>query len=230
MSYEEISESLKEDYLMVPKGRWWFFLGGAATVVLATGIVSYQAALEAVKGSAAAEAVDAIKELRDEAQNDRNTIGTLLAGSHEARDEMNAQLDAMLTLEQSLADIRSAIEHGNPWEQFSDNIKAIHGTEEDQLRYEYAVWRNHGFRTLTISAWNGGWRVMTSPYMTGDTAEDFRVGGSMWIWDTQDERDDGGVYHFYYFVADGSIEPSGGNKLTGAERGGEGYFYRRLRK
>lgn len=236
MDFDEIAESLRNDYVMIPKDRWWFVLSGVATFFVATGIVSYQSALKVVEDSAAADAVQAIEELRGEAQDDRNTIGILLAGSSAALNEMNGQLEAMSTLEQSLADIRTVIERGNPWEQFSDNIKDIDGTEKEHLRYEYAVWRNDGFRTLTISGWNGGRRVMTSPYMTGDWLPSqgnpsFKVGGSMWIWDTLDPADDDGVFHLYYYADGGSIESTGsGNGLTGAEQGGEGYFYRRLRK
>ena len=236
MSHEEIAESLKKEYLMLRKGRWWSFLGGAAMFVIATGFVSYQAALKAVEGSAAEKAVQAIEMLRDQAQNDRNAIDTLRAGSREALNEMNTRLDAMSTLAQSLAEIRSTIERGNPWEQFSDDIMKIVGDEADNFRYEYAVLRNGDFRTLTVSTWNGGWRVMTSPYMTGDSLNDeiqrFRLGGSMWFWGTDDERDDDGPYHMYYFADDGSIKPTGmGNeRRTAAAQGLKGYFYRRPRK
>ena len=98
-------------------------------------------------------------------------------------------------------------------ERFSKNIKDV--TEEGHL-YEYAILRNRGFRTVTASTWNSGWRVMTSPYMTGDS-KPFMLGGSLWIWDTDDKRDDKGVYHVYYLYTDkgGTIAGGEGNGLTG---------------
>ena len=70
---------------------------------------------------------------------------------------------------------------------------------------------------------------MTSPYMTGDSGR-FLLGGSVWIWDTGDERDDRGVYHLYYYALGGTIDATSGNGWTKADEGGEGKIYRRLRK
>ena len=141
--------------------------------------------------------------------------------------EMDKQLDAMSTFEQSLMDIRDSIKHGNPWKPFSKNIKDA--TKESD-KYEYAVFRNEGFRTLTASSWNSGRRVITSPYMTGDS-DTFKLGGSLWIWDTKDQRDDNGIYHlYYYYTNEGTIATTSGNAQTNAENGGEGMIYRRPRK
>ena len=87
MNYEEMVESLNKDYLMVRKGRWLFFLGGAAAFVIAAGFVSYQAALAAVGSSAATQAVTAIETLLVGAQEDRDKIGTLLAETSALRRE-----------------------------------------------------------------------------------------------------------------------------------------------
>lgn len=112
------------------------------------------------------------------------------------------------------------------WEPIGQDIKeAI----KDVVLYEYALVRNDGFRTLTASTWNEGWRVMTSPYMTGDSGR-FTLGGSMWIWDTIDARDDGGLYHLYYFFQDGGVVAKDGNgDLSDGSDSGEGIVYRRLR-
>ena len=223
---------------MIPKSRFWHFLGGTVALVIASGFISFGAALgaieDAIEGTTIQETQEAIEGIRQKAQDSGKEIETLRTKSSALVAEVNTQLDAISTLEQSLASIRSAIERGNPWEKFSTNIKDTAGTQESNSQFEYAVLRNGGFRTLTVSQWNGGWRVMTSPYMTGDapgpSANPFRLGGSMWIWDTKDPEDDEGVYHYYYYADGGSIRPSGGNGLTGAERGEEGHFYRRLRK
>lgn len=69
--------------------------------------------------------------------------------------------------------------------------------------------------------------------MNSDGTDPFRVGGSMWIWDTYDPGDDAGVLHLYYAMDQGFAGPSNarsGNGLTGAEKGGEGWIYRRLRQ
>ena len=129
----------------------------------------------------------------------------------------------MEALKQSLTKIKEAIERGNPWESFSENLKDV---IEETNKYEYAVIRNGGFRTLTASEWNGGWRVVTSPHMTGDR-DVFRLGGSMWIWDTRDSRDDRGIYHLYYYYGkDGVRATQSGNGLDLKSR----KMYRRLRK
>ena len=132
----------------------------------------------------------------------------------------------MSTFEQSLTDIRNLIERGNPWESFSENIKDL---IKDGDTYEYAVFRNGDFRTVTASGWNSGWRVMTSPYMTGDSGT-FRLGGSAWNWDTSDQRDNDGVFHLYYYTSNEGTIARDGNGLTEADEGGEGTIYRRPRK
>ena len=228
MEYEEIKKSLEKDYLIIKKGKWWSFLGGAVTFVVIAGFVSYQAGLRALEGHAATKATAEIETLLAKAKTDRDEIGQNLADSKNRLSEMDEQLAAMSELWQSLTEIKEAIERGNPWEPFSDNLKDV---IKETDKYEYAVMRNGAFRTLTASEWNDGWRVMTSPYMTGDK-ERFTLGGSMWIWGTQDSRDDAGVYHLYYYYVNGgviSVEDEG-NKLTKADTGGEGMIYRRLRK
>ena len=88
--------------------------------------------------------------------------------------------------------------------------------------------RNGTFRTLTASEWNGGWRVMTSPYMTGDN-KTFTLGGSMWIWETQDPRDDAGIYHLYYYTHGGAVL-AGVDSVLGKVATGKAIIYRRFRK
>ena len=85
---------------------------------------------------------------------------------------------------------------------------------------------------MNFSTWNGGYRVTTDIYMTGDqsaTGTIFRLGGSTWIWDTKEALDDKGVYHFYYYSTANGFKTESGNGLTKADAGGEGKIYRRNR-
>ena len=135
-------------------------------------------------------------------------------------------------MEQELYALRAELQDtkdqllGGTWEPLGRDIKEV---VNDVVKYEYALVRNGGFRTLTASEWNRGWRVMTSPYMTGDS-ERFTLGGSMWIWDTRDARDDSGLYHLYYFFQNGEAVATDGNgSRSGGSDSGEGIVYRRLR-
>ena len=127
----------------------------------------------------------------------------------------------------------------NTWEKFTNNITDL-VKDNAHHHYDYAVFRNNGFRKLTVSEWNSGWRVMTEPYMTGDTEQTYRLGGSMWEWENKYDVNVNGerlkpghkehVYHnYYYYFGDKGVIPSGGNEYTVAHEGGEGYFYRKLR-
>ena len=99
------------------------------------------------------------------------------------------------------------------WHLFGRDIKEA---VKDSVKYEYATMRNGGFRRLTASNWNRGQRVMTSAYMTSDVTP-FRMGGSMWIWGTNDPRDDDGVYHlYYYFQGDGVVAHDGNGRCDDA--------------
>ena len=132
-----------------------------------------------------------------------------------------ASLDA-LTAE--LQDTKDQL--GGTWEPFGRDIKEV---VNDVVKYEYALVRNGGFRTLTATSWTNGWRVMTSPYMTGDS-DRFTLGGSMWIWGTEDARDDGRLYHLYYYFRGGEAVATDGNGIrSGGADSGEGIVYRRLR-
>ncbi len=154
----------------------------------------------------------------------------------------------------------------NTWEKFTNNITDLVKNNAHH-HYDYAVFRNGGFRELKVSTWNGGWRAMTEPYMTGDCSKKnenasrvYLVGGSMWVWgnwrdpNTNNDKNikcteshnvinclsssptaylnptnDWHVFHYYYYYGDtGAIAPHG-NKWTKAHKGGEGYFYRKLR-
>ena len=120
--------------------------------------------------------------------------------------------------------LRDAVTRAGAWEPVGNDIKIVVG---NTVEYEYALVRNGGFRTLTASNWNRGWRVMTSEYMTLDAAP-FRMGGSMWSWGTDDprERECGdGVLHHYYFHTGGGIITDWGNGC----RSDEGTIYRRRR-
>lgn len=114
----------------------------------------------------------------------------------------------------------------NPWVQetrsFREIIETAAREDRDEVpmtereigRYEFALFRNGGFRVLTFSNWNGGIRVMTDSYIRGDhpdyslNSEHFALGGSFWVFETDDESDDcpgeDEVHHYYYeYQADG---------------------------
>jgi hypothetical protein len=108
------------------------------------------------------------------------------------------------------------------WEPFSNNIKVV---LENQDRYEYACFRNGGFRRLTASNWNNGWTlVMTEPYAQGQPPatpqsnqavsgpDHLTIGGSMWAWQTPLSE----VCHYYYRLDSSGLVVMGGNLLTKA--------------
>ena len=233
MEYEDLKKSLEKDYLIVKKRQWWHFLGGALAFLFLAGVVTYQSSVQALKGSSAVLATRAVEKLEVEARVDRNKIGEHLSNSEANLAEMESRLrlistieQSLTTIEQSLTAIINTIERGNPWESFSNNIKDV---IKDGDKYEYALFRNGDFRTVTASQWSSGWRVMTSPYMIFDSGP-FRLGGSAWIWDTADPRDNDGVFHFYYSTTTEGTITRDGNGLTKADEGGEGAIYRRPRK
>ncbi|MGD9731762.1 MAG: hypothetical protein AB7U45_06240 [Desulfamplus sp.] len=144
--------------------------------------------------------------------------------------------------------IKKEIEKGNPWEPFTKDLRkvvdedlsiAAHNNKNPESpktpQYEYAIFRNGGFRKLTWSTWNGGYRVMTEPYMTGDykynPSEDigYRIGGSLWVWDnSSDPNAINSMYHYYYFANRDGFVASYGNGRT--EKDAHGWIYRRKMK
>ena len=110
------------------------------------------------------------------------------------------------------------------WEPFGRDLKTV---VEDRVEYEYALVRNGSFQPLTASSWNSGWRVMTSPYMTGDSAR-FRLAevcgsGAHETRGTTMES----IICTIFFEGDGVVATGGnGLKPSGADTG-EGLIYRR---
>ncbi|MCX7562419.1 hypothetical protein OS176_02485 [Xanthomonadaceae bacterium XH05] len=112
------------------------------------------------------------------------------------------------------------------WRPCSRDIK-------DVVRYchlDWATFRNGGFRELSTSTWNSGYRVTTDSHMTGDfrleensgLGNHFVLGGSVWFWDTRSLSDNHGIEHGYWYdAAQGSIV-SGGNTGGG---GHEQWYY-----
>jgi len=228
MEIDELKSELENDYVMIKRKKWWSFLGGAFAFLIVAGLISYKSSLQALEGKAAKIATKAIQDLKAEAEKDTKNIKGKLDSSEKLITGLNQKVNAIKGLFEKLEAIEIAINNGNPWEKFSDNIKDV---LRDPVKYEYAILRNGThFRKLTESTWNSrGYRVMTEPFMTGDS-EKFYLGGSLWIWDTQDPRDDSCVYHLYYHATNEGIVAKGGNGCTKADKGGEGHIYRRLRK
>lgn len=85
----------------------------------------------------------------------------------------------------------------NSWQAFDGNMRELMELIEGEratsvpvldrhvIRYEYAMVRNGGFRTLTFSEWNGGIRAMTNDYLRGDSEQDFKLGGSFFTIGTE---------------------------------------------
>lgn len=93
-------------------------------------------------------------------------------------------------------------------------------SEREIGRFEFAMFRNGGFRQLTFSEWNGGIRAMTDNYIRGDHpkyadgGQYFVLGGSFWVLNTDDTEDvcDGeGVRHYYYEYQRDGVRIRSGN-------------------
>ena len=119
MEYEELKKSLEKDYLIIQKGKWWSFLGGAFAFIVIAGLVSYQASIKALEGQAATTATKAVEDLLEKAKTDYADIRKNLTNSEARLLEMDKRLAAMSTFEKSLTDIRDAIGRGNPWVPFT---------------------------------------------------------------------------------------------------------------
>jgi len=121
----------------------------------------------------------------------------------------------------------------NPWVEDGRSLRSlvenVHSQntprtpllERDVVKYEFAMLRNGGFRTLTFSDWNGGIRVMTNSYIRGDFTENnngvFALGGSFWIYETRDPNDNcpgGEIMHHYYGDTSAGIRIWSGNGCT----------------
>ncbi|WP_299620456.1 hypothetical protein [uncultured Tateyamaria sp.] len=107
------------------------------------------------------------------------------------------------------------------WYVFADNLPDAMATVlKDPITFttqnEFMMQRNSGMRVLYFSGWNSGLRVMTEPYMTGDSLTDgaiYQLGGSMWV--TQNDLDpiaqkcpEKTVYHRYYYYTSDGVRPS----------------------
>lgn len=110
-------------------------------------------------------------------------------------------------------------------EQERENGLAL--TEREIGRFEFAIFRNGGFRELKFSEWNGGIRAMTDSYIRGDHpvyadgGQYFALGGSFWVLNTDDTGDicEGEkLRHYYYeYQKDGvRIRSSNGCSLEGS--------------
>ena len=227
---EELKEELEKEYLIIKKGKWWSFIGGAAMFLVVTGLISYNASLKALEKTSAKTTVKELENLKISADQQLEYVRINRSKSEELVKKMEDDLSSSQVLMEKLNEIQALISVGNEWEEYSDNIKDV---LNEPRKYEYAIHRNGGFRALNYSTWNGGYRVTTDIYMTGDTngaGTKFRLGGSTWVWGTKDPLDDKGVYHFYYTSGANGFETSSGNGLTKADTGGEGKIFRRLRK
>lgn len=111
------------------------------------------------------------------------------------------------------------------WVKFADNLReAMDKVALDPIgtttNYEFMMTRNAGMRILHFSSWNSGLRVMTEPYMTGDSSSAgalYRLGGSMWVLNNEYDPQSSSctsdkVYHRYYYYSSDGVRAIGGNE------------------
>jgi len=226
---DDLKKELEKEYLMIRKGRWWSFLGGAGMFLVATGLISYKASVSALEDTSAKVAMREIDAIRLSSEQELEYIKINREKSNVLTLQMESDISTSEELTKAIDKLEKTISVGNTWQKYGENIKVV--IESPEI-YEYAILRNGGFRELHFSTWNGGYRVATEPYITGDQSSidpKFRMGGSMWIWDTLDTLDDNGIYHFYYFSTIDGFVAGSGNGPSKADEGGEGFVYRRPR-
>lgn len=148
-------------------------------------------------------------------------------------------VDRVTALEPKLDRIERLLELSvRPWEEAGNLRRLVDSlgppdspqSIEILRQHEFMMWRNGGMRRLIFSTWNGGWRVMTDPYLRGDQVENFFLGGSFWITGTLASQDDAcdrtpdHVFHFYYIHGPDGVVPRDANGCSP-----ESMVYRRAR-
>lgn len=153
----------------------------------------------------------------------RSAIDSAEAASDTALQARDAAIEAVADIASTANKLEQATllleQLHNPWVEETRTFKNIllvveqerqNGlalTEREIGRFEFAIFRNGGFRELTFSEWNGGIRVMTDEYIRGDQpsfsagGQYFALGGSFWVLGTDDKEDvcpDEKVRHYYY--------------------------------
>ncbi|WP_171232550.1 hypothetical protein [Ruegeria sp. HKCCA4812] len=142
------------------------------------------------------------------------------ASASQARDAAVGAVGEIATTAKQLEDVTQLLEQlHNPWIQDERTFKRIMLALEQERQgglalidrevgqFEFAIFRNGGFRELTFSEWNGGIRAMTDSYIRGDvsefsdSAQFFSLGGSLWVLGTDDVNDNCSgeeLRHYYY--------------------------------
>ena len=72
METEEFKKQLESEYLLVRKGRWWSFLGGAVAFLVAAGVISYQASLKAIETPGIQTTIQQINNMKQSAEGAKN--------------------------------------------------------------------------------------------------------------------------------------------------------------
>lgn len=126
--------------------------------------------------------------------------------------------------QQLIQDNSSLIKYAiNPWSKSDTRLidllnfkkpSNVFGCNPKVQKKEFMISRNDAFRKLIFSNWNGGCRAMTEHYFTGDSKENFRLGGSVFIYNTRDPRDNNCLYHLYYYSNQGGTRAMEGNGCT----------------
>ncbi|WP_018632355.1 hypothetical protein [Neomegalonema perideroedes] len=166
------------------------------------------------------------------------TSSALESGAAKAQEVGAGLIQRQAAFEEVLGrveEVLGRVEAALIWTPVAPDLKAFDAwlREGDNRRYayEFGIRRNSGFRILTISDWNGGYRYTTEPFMTGDFQSGsigggFHLGGSFWVVGTKDPADaaclgdkpdgagrvvPGGVKHYYYFYGPDGVKPASGN-------------------
>lgn len=131
--FDNLKSLLEKDYVMIPKGGLWFFLGGAITFLVAAGFFSYTAALSVVEGSAGRVATNEIHKLLAKANDKVGLIHSSAAEADEQLVILNAKVSQAGNLENSI-------------QSLGNNIQAV---QSDLSRRSRIAWKTGNNGTIS---------------------------------------------------------------------------------
>ena len=150
-------------------------------------------------------------------------LGLAPLGGARAQDAIAVAPDGSVSIPGTLTvgtidnDALNKIAEALTWYVFAPNVydAFVQVTDNPQLLHdnEFMINRNRGMRRLHFSSWNGGMRLVTDPYMTGDRSS--LLGGSVWVYKTWDPNSEtcesGKAFHYYYKYDNGKVANVTGN-------------------
>lgn len=213
MDLDKIKEELEAEYVLLKKKTWWSFLGGALAFLIAVGVVSYQSALGAARSKAATDAVNRIKQLKDQAESDAAEIARIKV----------TQQERLATLEQNIHTVTTRVDQA---EKRADQIEAsVNAVEQvaNQAASKVVDIENR-IRPIRIS--EGGDITATSFRLASGTAflapySQNPVGARLWM-SSENERGNG--YAIELRVASNSSQLLFRPRLRGVTKDPEAYL------